>query len=215
MRRTFAYRAHPLFFAGALAGGSRSTPKFPMLPTPRRRPFAFLTLHTRARRRAAVLALWGAFAAHVAISAFGGDGELAGFAGFLTLMAGLVCMFSLAEAGALRGGSRPLDAGRLAARDRAYAAAFHATGWLILAVVVYAELALRLDWLWLPRDPRGAVGAFAAVGVAIGLIPVSLMGWAEPDDLPAAPPPSLPEPPRKPRRYAASLDDRETQRWLH
>lgn len=179
-----------------------------------RRPFAFLKLHTRTRRRAAVLALWTAFAAHVAVSALGGDGELAGFLGLVTLMAGLTCMFSLAEAGALRGGSAPLDAGRLAARDRAYAAAFHATGWLLLAVVVYAELALRLDWLWLPRTTRGAVGAFAAVGVAIGLLPVSLMGWAEPDETPAAPPPA-PAPPRKPRRYVGSLDDRASQRWLH
>lgn len=185
-----------------------------MLPLPRRRPFAFLKLHTRSRRRAAVLALWSAFAAHVAVNAFGGDGELAGFFGVLTLMAGLVCMFSLAEASALRGGSAPLHAGRLAARDRAYAAAFHATGWLLLAVVVYAELALRIDLLWLPADPRQAVGTFAAVGVAIGLLPVSLLGWAEPDDVPAVPP-LEPQPPRKPRRYAASLDDHEAQRWLH
>jgi hypothetical protein len=186
-----------------------------MLSLPRRRPFAFLRLHTRTRRRAAVLALWGALAAHVAVSALGGDGELAGFVGFVTLMAGIICMFSLAEASALRGGSGPLDAGRLAARDRAYAAAFHATGWLLLAVVVYAELALRMEWLWLPEDPRQAVGAFAAVGVAIGLLPVSLLGWAEPDDTHAAAPlPHFP-PPRKPRRYAASLDDAETQRWLH
>lgn len=185
-----------------------------MLPAPRRRPFALLSLHTRPRRRAAVLGLWGAFATHVAVSALGGDGELAGFFGVLTLVAGLVCMFSLAEASALRGGSAPLDAGRLATRDRAYAAAFHGTGWLLLAVIVYAELALRMDLLWLPRDPRQAVGAFAAVGVAIGLLPVSLMGWAEPDDAPVAPP-SFPSFPPQPRRFAASLDDGETQRWLH
>lgn len=185
-----------------------------MLPLPRRRPFALFTLHTRSRRRAAVLGLWGAFAAHVAASAFGGDGELAGFFGVVTLVAGLVCMFSLAEAGALRGGSGPLDAARLATRDRAYAAAFHGTGWLLLAVVVYAELALRLDALWLPKDPRQAVGAFAIVGVAIGLLPVTLMGWMEPDGAPPPPLPELPQP-RPPRRFAASLDDHETQRWLH
>jgi hypothetical protein len=186
-----------------------------MPPTPRRRSFAFLVLHTRAHRRATVVGLWGAFAAHVGVAAFGGEGQMAGFGGLLTLMAGLVCLFSLAEASALRGGSRPLDAGRLAARDRAYAASFHATAWLLLAVVVYAEAALRTEWLWLPRDPRGAVGAFAAVAVAIGLLPVSLMGWAEPDDAPPAPPPSLPQPPRAPRRYAASLDDGQAPRWLH
>ena len=185
----------------------------PMLSIRHRRPFAFLTLHTRTRRRAAVLGLWSAFAAHVA-AALGGDGELAGFLGFVTLMAGMVCMFSLAEASALRGGSAPLDAGRLAARDRAYAAAFHATGWLLLAVVVYAELALRLERLWLPRDPRAAVGAFAAVGVAIGLLPVSLIGWAEPDETSADPGPA-PPPPRRPRRYVGTLDDREVRRWLH
>ena len=185
-----------------------------MYPAPRRRPFAFLSLHNRARRRAAVLGLWGAFATHVAASALGGDGELAGFLTMLALLAGLVCMFSLAEASALRGGRGPLDAGRLVARDRAYATAFHATGWLLLAVGVYAELALRLEGLWLPRDLRTAVGVFAAAAVAIGLLPVSLMGWAEPDD---PPPPSFPEPglPRRPRRYASSLDDHETQRWLH
>ncbi len=180
-----------------------------MLPLRYRRPFAYLTLNTRRRRRSAVAGLWAAFSAHVAISAFAGDGELAGFWGFVTLLAGLVCMFSLAEAAGLRGGSAPLDAGRLAARDRAYSTAFHATGWLMLALVVYAQLALRIDWLWLPGDPRGAVGAFAAVGVAIGLLPVSLIGWAEPDETPAA------QPPRKPRRYVGSLDDREAQRWLH
>ena len=180
---------------------------------PRRRPFAYLDLHTRARRRAAVAGLWAAFAAHVAASAWGG-GELAGFVGVVTLLAGLVCMFSLAEAAGLRGGTRPLDAARFAARDRAYVAAFHGTGWLVLALVVYAELALRIDLLWLPADPRQAVGAFAAVGVAIGLLPVSLMGWAEPDDAPPAPPPA-PQPPRRPRRYAGSLDDRQHQRYLH
>lgn len=185
-----------------------------MLSIRHRRPFAVVTLHTRKRRRAAVLGLWGAFAAHVAAAAFAGDGELAGFLGFATLVAGMACMFSLAEAGALRGGSAPLDAGRLAARDRAYAAAFHATGWLLLAVGVYAELALRLDGLWLPRDPRAAVAAFAAVGVAIGLLPLSLMGWAEPDEAPADPAPA-PPPPRKPRRYVGTLDDREVGRWLH
>lgn len=180
----------------------------------RHRPFAYLALNTRRRRRAAVAGLWAAFAAHVSVSALGGDGELAGFGGFVTLLAGLACMFSLMEASGLRGGSAPLDAGRLAARDRAYSAAFHATGWLMLALVVYAELALRMDRLWLPSDTRGAVGAFAAVAVAIGLLPVSLIGWAEPDEAPAAPPPA-PQPPRKPRRYVGSLDDRETQRWLH
>ncbi|HEX6368807.1 MAG TPA: hypothetical protein VF006_07740 [Longimicrobium sp.] len=178
------------------------------------RPFAWLTLPTRRRRRMAVAALWGAFAAHVAVNALGGDGRLAGFAGFATLLAGLVCLFSLAEASALRGGARPLDAGRLAARDRAYAAAFQGTGWLLLAVVVYAELALRIDALWLPSDPRGAVGAFAAVAVAIGLLPVSLLSWTEPDDAPAAAP-AAPQPPRRPRRFAAGPVDREGTRFLH
>lgn len=184
-----------------------------MLSPRHRRPFAYLTLNTRRRRRAAVAALWGAFAARVAVCALDGDGDLAGFGGFVTLLAGLVCMFSLAEACGLRGGSAPLDASRLAARDRAYSAAFHATGWLMLALVVYAELALRIDWLWLPADTRGAVGAFAAVGVAIALLPVSLIGWWEPDEAPA-PPPTLP-PLRAPRRYVGTLDDREVQRWLH
>lgn len=179
-----------------------------------RRPFALLPLYTRAHRRAAVLALWGAFAAHVAIAALAGDGEVAGFFGFVTLLGAIICMFSLAEASALRGGVGPLDAGRLAARDRAYAAAFHGTGWLLLAAVVYAEMALRTELLWLPSDPREAVGAFAAFGVAVGLLPVSLMGWAEPDD-PPPPLPPAPEPPRRPRRYAASFDDAEQQRYLH
>ena len=136
-------------------------------------PFAWLRLPTQRRRRMAVAALWLAFAAHVAVNTLGGAGQLAELAGFATLFAGVVCLFSLAEASVLRGGARPLDAGRLAARDRAYAAAFHGTGWLLLAVVVYAELALRIDALWLPTDPRTAVGAFAAVAVAIGLLPVS------------------------------------------
>lgn len=182
-------------------------------PFLRRRPFAWLRLPTRRHRRAAVLALWSTFAAHVAIAAFAGDGELAGFAGFATLLAGMICMFSLAEASGLRGGTGPLDAGRLAARDRAYSAAFQATGWMLLATVVYAELALRIDLLWLPADPRQAVGAFAAVGVAIGLLPVSLVGWTEPDDAPLAPP-APPPIPRRPR-FAASFDDHEQQRWLH
>lgn len=184
-----------------------------MPPFPRR-PFAFLELGTRTRRRAAVAALWGAFAAHVALVAFGGEGEVAGFLGFATLLAGMICMFSLAEASGLRGGTGPLDAGRLAARDRAYSAAFHATGWLMLAAVVYAELALRIERLWLPADPRQAVGAFAAVGVAIGLLPVSLMGWAEPDDAPLAPPVPT-QLPRRPVRYTASFEETEQQRWLH
>jgi hypothetical protein len=178
------------------------------------RPFAWLKLHTQRRRRIAVGALWLAFAAHVAISAFAGDGQLAEFFGFVTLLAGIVCLFSLSEASVLRGGARPLDAARLAARDRAYAAAFHGTGWLLLAVVVYAELALRIDRLWLPTDPRAAVGAFAAVAVAIGLLPVSLLGWAEPDDAPAAAP-AVPQPPRRPRRFAVGPQDHEGPRFLH
>lgn len=178
------------------------------------RPFAWLRLTTQRRRRTAVGALWVAFGAHVAVSALGGDGELAGFFGFVTLLAGIVCLFSLAEASVLRGGAHPLDAGRLAARDRAYAAAFHGTGWLLLAVVVYAELALRIDALWLPSDPRTAVGAFAGVAVAIGLLPVSLLGWTEPDDAPAVPP-AAPHPPRRPRRFAAGWDEPEGPRFLH
>lgn len=177
------------------------------------RPFAWLRLHDQRRRRMAVVALWTAFAAHVAVSAFGGDGELAGFGGAVTLIAGLVCLFSLAEASVLRGGARPLDAARLAARDRAYAAAFHGTGWLLLAVVVYAELALRIEALWLPATPRTAVGVFAAVAVAIGLLPVSLLGWTEPDDAPVVPP-AMPHIPRRPRRYATGLDD-QGPRFLH
>ena len=162
----------------------------------------------------AVAALWLAFAAHVAASALGGDGKLAGFAGLATLFAGVVCLFSLAEASVLRGGARPLDAGRLAARDRAYAAAFHGTGWLLVTVVVYAELALRIDALWLPTDPRTAVGAFAAVAVAIGLLPVSLLSWAEPDDAPMSAPTVRP-PLRRPRRFPAGPRDREGPRFLH
>lgn len=182
-------------------------------PFPRRRPFAWLHLPTRRRRRAAVLAMWSTFAAHVAVAAFGWEDGPAEFAGLATLLAGVICMFSLAEASGLRGGTGPLDAGRLAARDRAYSAAFHATGWLLLAAVVCAELALRTERLWLPVDPRQALGAFAAVGVAIGLLPVSLVGWMEPDDAPLAPP-APPQLPRRPR-FAASLDDHEQQRWLH
>jgi hypothetical protein len=87
-------------------------------------------------------------------------------------------------------------------------------GWLLLSVVVYAELALRFDALWLPGDVRSAVALFAAAGVAIALLPVSLLAWAEPDEAPAAPPP-LPLPSPAPRRYAARLDDGGTQRWLH
>lgn len=162
----------------------------------------------------AVAALWLAFAAHVAVNVLGGDAHLAEFGGVLTLVAGVVCLFSLAEASVLRGGARPLNAGRLAARDKAYAAAFHGTGWLLLAVVVYAELALRIDALWLPTDPRTAVGAFAAVAVAIGLLPVSLLSWAEPDDAPAAAP-SLRPPLRRPRRFPAGPNDREGTRFLH
>jgi hypothetical protein len=178
------------------------------------RPFAWLKLLTQRRRRMAVAALWVAFAAHVAISALAGDGEVAGFLGFATLFAGIVCLFSLSEASVLRGGAQPLDASRLAARDRAYAAAFHSTGWLLLGVVVYAELALRIDVLWLPTDPRAAVGSFAAVAVAIGLLPVSVLGWTEPDDVPMPVPP-VPEFPRRPRRFAVGPDDREGPRFLH
>lgn len=177
------------------------------------RPFAWLRLHDQRRRRMAVAGLWAAFAAHVAVGALGGDGALAGFAGAVTLAAGVVCMFSLAEASLLRGGARPLHAGRLAARDRAYAAAFHATGWLLLAVVVYAELALRIDALWLPATPRAAVGAFAAVAVAIGLLPVSLLGWMETDDAPTVPP-AIPFIPRRPRRFTTGMED-EGPRFLH
>jgi hypothetical protein len=185
-----------------------------MLPFPLRRPpFAYLDLGTRTRRRAAVAALWGAFAAHVAVAALGGDGQVAGFFGLVTLLAGMVCMFSLAQACGLRGGTGPLDAGRLAARDRAYSAAFQATGWLLLGAAVYAEAALRIDRLWLPADPRQAVGAFASVCVAIGLLPVSLVGWTEPDDAPPPAPEPL-QPPRRPR-YAARWDDTEQPRWLH
>jgi len=177
------------------------------------RPFAWLRLHDQRRRRTAVAGLWAAFGAHVAVIAFAGDGALAGVLGAVTLVAGLVCLFSLAEASALRGGARPLDAARLAARDRAYAAAFYGTGWLLLSVVVYAEVALRVEALWLPADPRTAVAAFAAVAVAIGLLPVSLLGWVEPDDAPALPP-AEPHLPRRPRRFATGLDD-EGPRFLH
>lgn len=177
------------------------------------RPFAWLRLHDQRRRRMAVAALWATFAAHVAVSAFGGDGALAGFAGAVTLIAGFVCMFSLAEASVLRGGARPLDAARLAARDRAYAVAFHATGWLLLSVVVYAQAALRIDALWLPSTPRAAVGAFAAVAVAIGLLPVSLLGWMETDDAPEVPP-AIPFIPRRPRRFTTGVED-EGPRFLH
>ncbi len=59
------------------------------------RPFAWLRLHDRRRRRMAVAGLWAAFAAHVAVSGF--DGELAGFGGAVTLIAGLVCLFSLGQ----------------------------------------------------------------------------------------------------------------------
>jgi hypothetical protein len=178
------------------------------------RPFAWLKLTTQRRRRMAVAALWVAFAAHVAISALAGDGELAGFFGFGTLFAGIVCLFSLSEASVLRGGAQPLDASRLAARDRAYAAAFHGTGWMLLAVVVYAELALRIDALWLPTDPRAAVASFAAVAVGIGLLPVSVLGWTEPDDVPVAAP-AAPHLPRRPRRFAPGPDDRQGPRFLH
>jgi hypothetical protein len=178
------------------------------------RPFAWLRLHDQRHRRMAVAGLWAAFAAHVAVSGVGGDGALAGFGGAVTLIAGLVCLFSLGEASVLRGGARPLDAGRLAARDRAYAAAFHGTGWLLLSVVVYAELALRIEALWLPSDPRAAVGVFAAVAVAIGLLPVSVVGWMEPDHAVDVPP-AIPPLPRRPRRFAAGLDEPEGPRFLH
>ncbi|HEX8392846.1 MAG TPA: hypothetical protein VF665_10860 [Longimicrobium sp.] len=179
-------------------------------------PLIRLRLQTQARRRAAVAALWAAYAAYLALAVWGGRGNLAGIASVGALMVGLVCMVALAESSGLRAHGAPLHASRLAQRDRAYALSFHATSWLLVGVALYTQTAAHTTWLPLPSTPRAAAGAVAAVCVAIGMLPVTLLSWREPDPMPldALPPirPPLPLPRRDPR---ARPGDDDGPRWLH
>lgn len=145
-------------------------------------PF-FPNLGIQRGRRAAAVMLWTSFAGYVALQAFGGDGNAVGAAGAALLLLGYVCYFALARAlGVARcEGARELDERERMNRDRAHYVAYQVLGWAMLAVVLYAAVAVRVDWLWMPTTPQGAVGALAAVAIALGLLPMTILAWTEPD----------------------------------
>jgi len=174
-----------------------------------------LPLPTQAARRRAVMILWAAFATYIAANTLTRGDDLAGGISALAMLVGIGCMFSLARA--VRWGHRggcgalELDERETAARDRAYYQAYQVQSWVMAAVVAYAVLAVRVDGLWLPSTAQQAASALAAVAVAMGLLPVTYIGWGEPDllpdeDEPAAPRASIRFPiPRRARIMIAGM----------
>jgi amino acid transporter len=143
-----------------------------------------LPLPTQAARRRAVVLLWTAFAAYLAANTLTRGDDLAGAMSALAMLVGIGCLFSVARA--VRWGhgcAAGLDEREMAARDRAHYLAFRVQSWLTLAVVAYTTVAVRVDALWLPATGHQAAGAVAAVAVAMGLLPVTCIGWGEPDFL--------------------------------
>lgn len=157
-----------------------------------------LPLPTRSARRRAVVVLWTAFAAYLAAGTRTSGDDVAGALGALAMLVGFGCLFSIARA--VRWGQADvpgkLDERETAARDRAHYLAFQVQSAFMLAVVVYATVAVRVDGMWLPASAQQAASALAAVAVAMGLLPVTLIAWREPDapldeDEPAPARPSL------------------------
>jgi hypothetical protein len=72
---------------------------------------------------------------------------------------------------------RPLDERERAERDAAHYTAFRVGNWCMTLVMVYVILALNLGGTWLPSTPRQAASALLAVGIAFGLLPVTLLAW--------------------------------------
>jgi amino acid transporter len=142
-----------------------------------------LPLPTQAARRRAVVLLWTSFAGYLAANTLTRGDDLAGAMSALAMLVGIGCLFSIARA--VRWGhggcAAGLDEREMAARDRAHYRAFRVQSWLTLAVVAYTTVAVRVDALWLPATGHQAAGALAALAVAMGLLPITCIGWGEPD----------------------------------
>jgi len=172
-----------------------------------------LPLPTRAARRRAVVLLWTAFAGYLAANLLTRGDDLAGGMSALAVLVGIGCLFSIARA--VRWGhggcATGLDERETAARDRAHYLAYRVQSWFTLAVVAYTTVAVRVDVLWLPATGHQAAGAMAAVAVAMGLLPLTLIAWGEPDmpldeEEPAMPRPSLRFPiPRRSRMLIGAM----------
>jgi hypothetical protein len=171
-----------------------------------------LPLPTQAARRRAVVLLWTAFAGYLAASMLTRGDDLAGAMSALAMLVGIGCLFSIARAVRWgHGGCAGLDEREMAARDRGHYLAYRVQSWFTLAVVVYTTVAVRVDALWLPATGQQAAGAVAAVAVAMGLLPITLVAWGEPDFLlddeePAMPRQSIRFPlPRRSRIMIAAM----------
>ncbi|HEX8359340.1 MAG TPA: hypothetical protein VF613_04505 [Longimicrobium sp.] len=157
------------------------------------------SLATRAGRRTTVVLLWTAFALYVLLNTALRGSDAAEALGAGVMLAAYAAFFALNRAVRIgaRPGDLPLDEREQALRDHAHYRSYQLLGWGMLAVIVYAYVAVRVEWLWLPASPRQAVSAFMAVVIALGLLPLSVLAWIAPepmmdDDVETAPRPSLP-----------------------
>jgi len=173
-----------------------------------------LPLPTQAARRRAVVLLWTTCAGYLVANMLTRGDDLAGAVSALAVLVGIGCMFSISRA--VRWGhgacAEGLDERETATRDRAHYLAYRVQSWFTLAVVAYTTVAVRVDALWLPATGEQAAGAVAAVAVAMGLLPLTLIAWGEPDLLldddeePATPRQSIRFPlPRRSRMLIAGM----------
>jgi hypothetical protein len=146
---------------------------------------AFLSrlLATRAGRRALAATGWACFLAFVAVHSFdlGAASEpvtavaiLLGFTGYAVLLRVVQLQRGVGE--------RPLDEREQAIRDRGHFVAFRLGNAAMLVVVIYAMLAQRIPGLWLPATPGEAAAALAAVAIAFGLLPATVLAWTTEDE---------------------------------
>jgi hypothetical protein len=145
---------------------------------------AFLpSLATRAGRRTAVVLLWTAFAGYVLLNTATRESDLTEALGAAVMLGAYAAFFALNRAVRIgaRPGDVPLDERERALRDHAHYRSYQLLGWGMLAVILYAFAALRVEWLWLPGSPRQAVYAFMAVVIALGLLPLSVLAWIAPE----------------------------------
>jgi hypothetical protein len=137
---------------------------------------------SRRGRRGLAVTLWACFLGVVALrfaapASVAGTGTvvfmLVGYGAYAVLTRGLGLTRSPLE--------QPLDERERGERDHAHFVAFQIGNGGMLAAVIYTIVARQFPGLWMPATPRAGLAAAAAVAIAFGILPATVLAWTLPD----------------------------------
>jgi hypothetical protein len=141
-------------------------------------------LATRRGRRALAITLWACYAGVVVVRTAAVPRQVADVAMFVLIAAGFFAYTILARGLGLNRSplEQPLDERERSERDHAHYVAFQIGNVGMLVAVIYTLVARQVPGLWMPSTPRAGLAALAAVAVAFGVLPATVLAWTLPGD---------------------------------